>query len=200
MPSTALLYFSGQGHTHLMAEALVEGLKQKGIETFSHRISGNDIQDGRWKDPGGVTDALKAADGILMGSPTYMGGIAAQLKCVVDALGGVWFEQGFAGKFAGGFTHSSSPCGEKTATMLYLMTHAAQHGMYWVPNAQLADRYTGQDRGINYLGSHVGVFGQQDIDMSDDATIEISETTRKTCHGYAGLFAEALAMRAAVSG
>ena len=185
MPTVEIVYFSGQGHTHLMAEALKTGVEAAGGTANLYRVQGSDIVEGRWNDPGGVADRLKAADAVLMGSPTYMGGIAAQLKAVIDGLGGLWFEQALAGKLAGGFTHSSSPCGEKTAAVAYLMVHAAQHGMLWVSNAQLPDRYTGADSGVNPLGSFVGVFGQAELDMSDNPDIRITDQERATCHGYA---------------
>lgn len=192
MPKAAIVYFSGQGHTHLMADALAEGFGKAGVDVFRHRVDGADIKEGRWSDPGGVVDGIKSADAVIFGTPTYMGGVAAQLKAVIDAMGGLWFEQALAGKLAGGFTHSSSPCGEKTATMQYLMVHAAQHGMLWVSNNFLSDRYTGQSNDINFWGSFVGVFGQADIDMSENPTIELHSHEVNNLHAYAKRFAERL--------
>ena len=191
MPTFELAYFSGQGHTHLMAEAVAAGIREAGADANLYRVQGEHIEAGRWQDPGGVVDRLRAADGVVLGTPTYMGGVSAQLKAMIDGLGGLWFEQALAGKIAGGFTHSSSPCGEKTATMLYLMTHAAQHGMLWVSNAQLSDRYTGEDTGINHLGAFVGLFGQQDLDMSDDPEVSLDAGEIKTAHGYGRRLVEA---------
>ena len=185
MSTVAVVYFSGQGHTHLMAEAFAEGVRNAGADTFVHRLQGSDIHEGRWKDPGGVHDAVKAADALVLGTPTYMGGVSAQLKAFIDSMGGLWFAQALAGKLAGGFTHSSSPIGEKTATLMYLQVHAAQHGMDWVSNAVLPDRYTGGDRGLNELGSFLGPAGQADPDQSENPDIVIKDSERQTCHAYA---------------
>ena len=185
MPTVEIIYFSGQGHTHLMAEALKEGVEAQRMTANTYRIQGEHIEAGRWKDPGGIVDRLRAADAILIGSPTYMGGVSAQVKAFIDGIGNLWFEQALKNKLAGGFSHSSSPMGEKTATVAYLMVHAAQHGMLWVSNHQLPDRYTGNDTGVNEHGAFVGVMGHADLDMSDDPDVSITDSERKTCHGYA---------------
>jgi NAD(P)H dehydrogenase (quinone) len=51
MASVAIIYFSGTGHTHLMAEAVAIGAKQT-PDTTLHllRIMGEQIVQGRWED------------------------------------------------------------------------------------------------------------------------------------------------------
>ncbi|WP_348917894.1 flavodoxin family protein [Adonisia turfae] len=105
---------------------------------------------------------LTAADGIVFGTPTYMGGVAGQFKCFIDAASATWFQQGWKDKVAGGFTHSASPSGDKQGTLLYLAINAAQHGMIWVGNAELPNPETG----VNRLGSFMGSMGQSYLDMS----------------------------------
>jgi NAD(P)H dehydrogenase (quinone) len=179
MTKIAIVYFSGTGHTHLMAEAIAAGAKQVADTTVELiRITGDQIVDGRWKDDG-ILERLQAADGIVFGSPTYMGGVAAQFKALIDAASAVWFTQGWKDKIAGGFTHSSSLSGDKQGTLLYLAINASQHGMIWVGAGQMP----GQD-GINRLGSFMGVMGQSDMDMSGaPATIDLGDRLTSEHYG-----------------
>ncbi len=168
MARVAVVYFSGSGHTHLLAEAVAAGAASVGGTTVDLlRIRGEQITNGRWRDDG-VMETLNRADAIIFGSPTYMGGVAAQFKAFVDAASGIWFQQGWKDKIAGGFTHSGSPSGDKQGTLLYLAINAAQHGMVWVGSAAMPD-----GTGVNRLGSFLGVMGQSPLDMSGaPATLE----------------------------
>jgi NAD(P)H dehydrogenase (quinone) len=158
----AIIYFSGTGHTHLMAEAVADGANQvPGTHVDLLRITGEQIVNGRWKDDTFMAK-LNAADGIIFGSPTYMGGIAAQFKAFVDAASGVWFQQGWKDKLAAGFTHSSSLSGDKQGTLLYLAINAAQHNMIWITHGEMPN----PENGVNRLGSFLGVMGQSNLDMS----------------------------------
>ena len=153
MSSIAIVYFSGAGHTHLMAEAFAEGAnKVADTKVQLFRITGEEIHNGRWRNEE-VLEALNQYDAIVFGSPTYMGGVAAQFKAFVDAASGVWFQQLWKNKLAVGFTHSSSPSGDKQGTLLYLAINAAQHSMIWVGAGEM------NQNGVNRLGSYMGVMG-----------------------------------------
>ncbi|MEM6450407.1 MAG: flavodoxin family protein [Cyanobacteria bacterium P01_D01_bin.105] len=154
MTKVAIVYFSATGNTKLMAEAVAEGANSVAdTEAQLLRITGEQIDAGRWQDEA-VIEALNAADAIVIGTPTYMGGVAAQLKAFIDAAGAIWMSQGWKNKIAGGFTHSGSPSGDKQGTLLYLATNAAQHGMVWVGFAELAN-----EEGVNRVGSFLGAMG-----------------------------------------
>jgi len=148
-----------------MAEAVAEGASSVAdTEANVFRITGEQIKAGRWQDDA-VIEALHAADAIVIGTPTYMGGVAAQVKAFIDAAGAVWMNQGWKNKIAGGFTHSGSPSGDKQGTLLYLAIHAAQHGMVWVGFAELSDEKT------NRVGAFLGAMGygraEGDVDPID---------------------------------
>ena len=193
MPNVQVVYFSAQGHTHLMAEAFAQGVRAAGGTPDLYRVQGGDIQDGRWQDPGGIVEKLRAADAIVLGSPTYMGTVAAQLKAVIDGLGGEWFKLSFKDKVGGGFTHSSSPSGDKVSTLQYMSLHAAQHMMLWVGNGSMPDRYTGADTGRNFLGGFLGVMAQQNPEEGEDADATITEGVRADCAAYGERIAKACA-------
>ncbi|NJL10026.1 MAG: flavodoxin family protein [Calothrix sp. SM1_7_51] len=183
MVSIAIVYFSGSGHTHIMAEALASGvrkLSETKVELL--RITGEQIVNGRWQDAD-ILSKLNQADAIVFGSPTYMGGVAAQFKTFLDAASQVWFTQGWKDKVAGGFTHSSSLSGDKQGTLLYLVTNAAQHGMIWVGVGDLSSQYAGKSDGLNRLGSFLGVMGQSQMIM-DGAQPALDAGDRLTAEKY----------------
>lgn len=159
MTTVAIVYFSGSGHTHLMAEAIASGVEQAASQAVLLRISGEQIVQGRWQDDA-IMVALNGADAIIFGTPTYMGGVAAQFKAFLDGASSAWFAQQWKDKIAAGFTHSSSLSGDKQGTLLYLATNAAQHGMVWVGTGELPSHYVGKTDGVNRLGSFLGVMGQ----------------------------------------
>jgi NAD(P)H dehydrogenase (quinone) len=181
MTNIAIVYFSGSGHTHLMAEAVATGAQQV---TNTHvellRITGEQIVGGRWQNDDYLAKLL-AADAIVFGSPTYMGGVAAQLKAFIDNTMGAWVGQQWKDKIAGGFTHSGSPSGDKQGTLLYLAINAAQHSMVWVGSAEMLD----PSSGVNRLGSYMGVMGQSPFDPSGaPATIEPGDRLTSERYGF----------------
>jgi NAD(P)H dehydrogenase (quinone) len=179
MTSVAIVYFSGGGHTHLMAEAMAIGAQQSPDTTVQLlRITGEQIVNGRWKDQATI-DALNQADAIVFGSPTYMGGVAGQFKAFIDAAGGIWSEQGWKDKIAGGFTHSAGLSGDKQGTLLYMAINAAQHSMIWVSAGEMA-----QPNGVNRLGSYIGVMGQATLDYSGSKAVELDTGDRLSCELY----------------
>ncbi len=190
MATVAVVYFSGTGHTHLMAEAVASGASQVPNTAVSLlRITGDQIEKGRWKDDA-ILGTLGGADAIIFGSPTYMGGVAAQFKAFIDGASYVWFVQGWKDKIAGGFTHSGSPSGDKQGTLLYLATNAAQHSMIWVGNAEPNSDSVGKTDGVNRIGSYLGVMGQAYPDMSGKPA-EIHGGDRLTAALYGQRIAEA---------
>ena len=158
MPSLAVVYYSKEGHTHQIAEAVAAGVGQvAGVTVELVRLADGDIQNGRWANAAQLA-ALSSADGIVFGTPTYMGGYSAQMKAFIDGCGGVWFQQGWKDKLAAGFTHSQGLSGDKLATLMGLMVNALQHGMVWVGNAQMPEGDT-PDK-VNRLSSYSGAMAQ----------------------------------------
>ncbi|MBD2259258.1 flavodoxin family protein [Pseudanabaena sp. FACHB-2040] len=190
MTTVAIVYFSGSGHTHLLAQALAEGVNQvPGATAQLLRITGEQIVDGRWQDDT-VMAALAQADAIVFGSPTYMGGVAAQFKAFIDAASSAWFAQQWKDKIAGGFTHSGSLSGDKQSTLLYLAINATQHGMVWVGAGDLPSHYIGKTDGVNRLGSFMGMMGQSPMTMGQ-AEAALDSGDRLTALSYGQRIAQA---------
>lgn len=185
MKKIAIVFFSGTGHTRLLAEALREGAASAArTDVNLVQVDGSDIVDGRYRNKE-VFETLEAADAIVFGTPTYMGGVAAQLKAFFDASSGIWMEQGWQGKLAGGFTTSGSPSGDKLATLQQVGTFAAQHGMLWVSASGLPG---GGD--INRLGSSLGVMGHTPF---EDGPPRLHRGDAETARAYGRRMAQMVA-------
>ena len=163
MTSVAIVYFSATGHTEQVAEAVAEGAKSvAGTEVKLLQIVGEDIQNGRWKNDA-VVAALNAADAIVFGTPTYMGGYASQFKAFIDACGGIWYQQGWKNKIGAGFTHSQGLSGDKLNTLAGLMINGMQHGMIWVGTGVMPEGATPEK--TNRLSSYSGAMAQSNMDQ-----------------------------------
>lgn len=174
MPTVSILYFSGSGHTTKLAEAVARGAGSlAGITAQLIAIKGEDIVQGRYKKDA-VIARLDASDAIIFGSPTYMGGPAAQFKAFADATVGSWFQQKWRDKIASGFTVSGAPSGDKLNTLQYFHLLAMEHGMIWVGTGEMP----GQPNGVNRLGSWVGVMGlaqpEQSTEVAPNAEDKLS--------------------------
>ena len=94
MTTISVVYHSGNGHTTKMAEAVAKGASSvDGVEATLISIEEKDILNGRWKNEE-VKKQLDASDGIIFGSPTYMGCVSGQMECFLDATDERWLAQG----------------------------------------------------------------------------------------------------------
>ncbi|MBR0783631.1 flavodoxin family protein [Bradyrhizobium iriomotense] len=152
MPLLAIVYFSISGTTEKLAHAVARGAD--GIaDVASCRITGNDIMSGRFQNER-FLETIDHADAVAFGSPTYMGGPAAQFKAFADASSDRWSQQRWANKIAAGFTTGACASGDQLHTLSYFTILAAQHGMLWCG----LDIPGGEDPGgRNRLGSQLGL-------------------------------------------
>lgn len=176
MATISVIYFSGSGHTQKLAEAVRQGAASvPGAAAQLIAINGDDIIKGRYTNESVIT-ALDASDAIIFGSPTYMGGPAAQFKAFADATGPRWFSGAWRDKLAAGFTVSGGPSGDKLSTLHYFFTLAMQLGMIWVGMPELPMN----DKGINRLSSYSGVMAQAGQESPDVAPNEADKLTGET--------------------
>lgn len=155
-PLISIVYHSGSGHTEQMSHAVSKGaLAVGGIDVIEHQIVDSDFSGGRWHNDR-ILEQLDASDAIIFGSPTYMGGISAQLKFMMDATSLRYLERKWVDKLAAAFTVSGSPSGDKLGMLIGCATFAMQHGMIWVGVAE--SPVTGE--GYNRLGFFFGAAGE----------------------------------------
>ncbi|SEN55984.1 Multimeric flavodoxin WrbA [Duganella sp. CF517] len=171
MSKIVIVYHSGYGHTKRVAEYVSEGA---GGELLAIDAEGN-LPDDAW-------NKLAAADAIIFGTPTYMGGPSWQFKKFADASSKVWFGSGWKDKVFGGFTNSASFSGDKQNTLVYLNTLASQHGGIWVSLGMLpSNTKAAQRTDLNNIGGSVGAMAQSPSDASVD---EIPQGDLDTAKAY----------------
>lgn len=158
MPKIVIVYHSGYGHTKKLAEAVLAGVKE--VETNAQLIAVNEMSEQTWEE-------LNAADAIIFGAPTYMGGPSAEFKKFADASSKPWATQKWKDKIAAGFTNSATVNGDKFLTISYLMTLAMQHGMIWVGTGMLPSNKKSSVRDdLNYVGGFSGLLSLSPADAS----------------------------------
>ena len=145
----AITYFSASGAIARAAGLITEAAKSEGVEASLIDVA--DIDAGGWA-------RLEAAEAILFGTPTYMGGPAAGFKAFMDASGDdVWLQRKWADKIAGGFTVGVNTGGDKLATLQALNTFAMQHGMIWVGQDVIGAPVFPDNAGLNMSGTFLGL-------------------------------------------
>ena len=158
MSNVAVVYHSGYGHTKALAEAVAEGVQSIGGATAA--LIPVDEAEGRAAE-------LDAADAIIFGSPTYMGGVSAEFARFKDWTSKRWLEGRWRDKLAAGFTGSGSWHGDKHNTLYQFVTLAMQHGMVWVglglPPGNNHSRGSMED--LNRVGASVGAMAQANVDQ-----------------------------------
>lgn len=163
MVKVAIVYHSGFGHTEKQAQQVFEGAASV-VGVTATLLKVEDIT----KD----VSVLNDMDGMIFGSPTYMGSASAPFKAFMDASGGIWMKQQWKDKVAGGFTNSLSLSGDKLNTLTQMVVFAMQHSMIWVGLGEMnhsPDGESGKPDAINRIGSHMGAMAQSD-NASPDVT------------------------------
>lgn len=181
MKTIAILYHSASGRTERIAQTIASGARLvPGCEV--HLLKAQDLIE--------RPDALLAYHGLILGSPTYLGGVSAPMKALMDATGPLWRQQKLRGRLAAGFTVSALPAGDKQSTLISLFTFCMQHGMLWAGNPILPEQHLGvpYDEAANRLGSWSGLMAQADKTAQDFASGDL-----KTARMFGQHFAETLA-------
>ena len=116
MPKILVIYDSKSGNTETMALAVAKGAEQTGdLEVIVKKAEETKNSD------------LLAADGIIMGSPTYFGQMSAKLKAVIDESEKV--HKDLTGKVGGAFTSSGGTASGAETTLLSIVQAMLIHGM-----------------------------------------------------------------------
>lgn len=156
MSNISVVYFSGYGHTKVIAQTFAQEIAANLIEIDAN----GDIQEQDWQ-------TLDQSDAIVFGAPTYMGTAPWQFKKFADASSKKWFIRAWQDKIFGGFTHSASLNGDKQVTLIQLQTLASQHGGIWVSLGLLpANSKSATREDVNNLGGSVGLLVQTPSDAS----------------------------------
>ena len=154
----AIVYHSGYGHTKALAEAVAKGAEGvAGVKVSLIPVAEAEARE----------TELDAADAVIFGSPTYMGGVSAEFAKFKDWTSKRWMEGKWRDKLAAGFTSSASWNGGKHNTLYQLLTLALQHGMVWVGLGLPGgfNHSKGSIEDLNRLGASVGAMAQANADQ-----------------------------------
>lgn len=124
--------------------------------------------------PYATHDDLRECDGLVMGSPTRFGNMAAPLKFFLDGTSALWVGGALAGKPAGVFTSTQTLHGGQETTLLSMMMPLLHHGMLIVgiPYTEAALSTT-RAGGSPYGASHFAGDDTQPRLTDDERTLAV---------------------------
>jgi NAD(P)H dehydrogenase (quinone) len=116
---------------------------------------------------------LAECAGLLIGSPTRFGNMAAPLKHFIDGLGAEWASGTLVGKPAGAFTSTATMHGGQESTLLTMLVPLLHHGcvVAGIPFTEPALNTT-RSGGTPYGASHVA--GMQDDPQPTDDEAQLA--------------------------
>ncbi len=136
MTEILVLVHSVHGNTLAMAREVCRGVESAGAAARLRCVppvtSALEPETRELPDEGpALVDRQDLADcaGLILGSPTRFGNMAAPLKYFLDGTGGEWFSGTLVGKPAGVFTSTATLHGGQEATLLSMMIPLLHHGM-----------------------------------------------------------------------
>lgn len=132
-----VLYYSRYGATAEMARHVCRGVESivgvharlRTVPAISTVVENRESEVPADGPPYVTHDDLKQCAGLILGSPTRFGNMAAPLKYFFDSTAGLWLSGVLAGKPAGVFTSTSSLHGGQETTLLSMMLPLLHHGM-----------------------------------------------------------------------
>jgi len=177
-----VLYYSRHGSTRALAKSIAQGVESVNVEARLRTVPAVSAETEQ------VTESIPAegdlycsvedlreCSGLLMGSPTRFGNMAAPLKYFLDGTSGEWLNGNLVGKPAGVFCSSSSMHGGQESTLLSMIIPLLHHGMLisGIPYSENALHQT-QTGGTPYGASHVAL----------ENSNELSEHEHELCSAF----------------
>lgn len=137
MPDILILYTSESGNTAAMAIQISRGVESVDscrailrtvppVTAATQAVLPAVPEHG---DPYVELEELSQCSGLILGSPTRFGNMAASLKHLLDQTSGHWFKGSLSGKPAAVFTSTGSMHGGQETTLLSMMIPLLHHGM-----------------------------------------------------------------------
>jgi NAD(P)H dehydrogenase (quinone) len=177
MTEILVLFYSRNGSTAKLARQIARGVESvpgviarlrtvPPVSAETEKVAPSVPEDGavyvQHKD-------LKECAGLIMGSPTRFGNMAAPLKYFLDGTSAEWLSGTLSGKPAAVFTSTSTMHGGQEATLLSMMIPLLHQGMLLVgvPYTEPALSST-QAGGTPYGASHVAGTGKSPNALSKE--------------------------------
>ncbi len=177
-PYVLVLYYSRHGATAEMARQIARGVESAGMEARLRTVPAvsaecEAVAPGIPEQgaPYASLDDLRHCAGLILGSPTRFGNMAAPLKYFLDGTSSLWLTGELVGKPAAVFTSTSSLHGGQESTLLTMMLPLLHHGMLlmglpYSEGALLETRGGGTPYGAS---RHAGADGKRSLDEHEQA-------------------------------
>jgi NAD(P)H dehydrogenase (quinone) len=171
-----VLYYSRYGSTAALAAQVVRGVNS--VAGMSARLRTVPPVAARTAErlpgvpdagpPYATQDDLGQCAGLILGSPTRFGNMAAPLKYFLDGTGSDWLAGTLNGKPAGVFTSTSTVHGGQESTLLSMMLPLLHHGMLLVGVPYMEPAlFSTRSGGTPYGASHVA-YEQSETQLTDE--------------------------------
>jgi len=190
MAEILVLYYSRYGNVAKMAQLIARGVEEvpgvtARIRTVPAVSSVCEATEATIPDEGApyaTHDDLKQCAGLVLGSPTRFGNMAAPLKYFLDTTGSQWLSGTLSGKPAAVFTSTGSMHGGQESTLLSMMIPLLHHGMLisGIPFSA-TDLLSTQSGGTPYGASHLA---------GHDGKLPITEEEKRLCQAQGKRVAE----------
>jgi NAD(P)H dehydrogenase (quinone) len=177
MTEILIVYYSRHGATRELARHVARGVESVSgctatLRTVPPVSAENERPVKAVPDAGApyaTLDDLRRCDGLLLGSPTRFGNMAAPLKYFLDGTSALWLDGSLSGKPAGVFTSTQTLHGGQEATLLTMAMPLLHHGML-LSGIPFTERGLNQTRtgGTPYGASHVAGLAAQPAALSED--------------------------------
>ena len=174
MTEILVLYYSRHGSVAKMARYIARGVdsvpgvaaRLRTVPPVTAETETAPLPDIPADGPPYATHAdLQECAGLILGSPTRFGNMAAPLKYFLDGTSALWMSGTLARKPAGVFTSTATMHGGQESTLLSMMLPLLHHGMLLVGLPYLhAELSATQSGGTPYGASHVA--GQAPVPKS----------------------------------
>lgn len=182
-----VLYYSRHGATAAMARHVARGVESAGavarlrtvpaVSTECEAIAPEIPADGP---PYAAAQDLAECAGLVMGSPTRFGNMAAALKYFLDGTSALWMSGRMVGKPAAVFTSTSTMHGGQESTLLTMMLPLLHHGMLLLglpyTQPELSSTRSG---GTPYGASHVAGTGPEPAQLTREEIALCTELGRR---------------------
>ncbi len=177
MAEILILYYSRNGATAALARHVARGVESVSgcgatlrtvppVSAESERAVKALPDSGA---PYASLEDLRRADGLVLGSPTRFGSIAAPLKYFLESTSSLWLDGSLAGKPAGVISSTQTLHGGQESTLLSMALPLVHHGMLLV-GIPFTERALGETRtgGSPYGATHVAGLATQAGALSQD--------------------------------
>lgn len=175
-----VLYYSRNGATAALAREVARGIgtvsgceaRVRTVPPVMATTSTSAAPAAEGGPPYATHDDLRECGGLVLGSPTRFGNLAAPLQHFIDSTSALWLSGDLVGKPAGVFTSTASPHGGQETTLLHLMLPLLHHGMLLVGLPYTEPKVTGTDGGDGpYGASHVAHDERRPALSADEAKL-----------------------------